>query len=358
MESLLQALSVYVAAALTPMSQPVDIVFAGDAMQHSAQIEAARTPQGKYDYSECFAAVKPYVSAADYAVVNLETPLGGRPYAGYPCFCSPDSYAEALRDAGFDMFLTANNHTLDRRDKGLRRTISVLDSLGVDHIGTYSHDSCRVKQLPFIKDIKGYKIGFLNYTYGTNGITPGREVVVDYIDTLKMSRDIAMTRDAGAELLVVAIHWGDEYHLLPNQAQKRIARFLLDHKVDVVMGGHPHVIQPMELNVAQDDTLNRQLVVYSLGNFISNMKTRDTRGGVMVKVSLKRSLEGRPYIAGASYAPVFTVPAGASHNFRLVNAVDTLRSSPWEHHRRQFLQSARSIFDKHNKNVPIDSIKP
>ena len=82
MESLLQALSVYVAAALTPMSQPVDIVFAGDAMQHSAQIEAARTPQGTYDYSECFAAVKPYVSAADYAVVNLETPLGGRPYAG------------------------------------------------------------------------------------------------------------------------------------------------------------------------------------------------------------------------------------------------------------------------------------
>lgn len=354
---MLQALSVYIAAALAPVSQQADIVFAGDAMQHSAQIEAAHTSQGTYDYSECFTAVKPYISGADYAVVNLETPLGGRPYAGYPCFCAPDSYAEALRDAGFDLFLTANNHTLDRRDKGLRRTVAMLDSLGVDHIGTYSHDSCRVKQLPFIKDIKGFKVGFLNYTYGTNGFTPGNGVVVDYIDTARISGDIAMTRAAGAELLTVAIHWGDEYILLPNATQRRLARFLLDKGVDIVMGGHPHVIQPMELIAAEGDTLRRQLLVYSLGNFISNMKTRDTRGGTMVRVTLRRTTDGRPYVAGAAYAPVFTVPPGGGHNFRLVWGTDTLNSSQWEPHRRQFIGIARGIFDKHNINVPIDSIK-
>lgn len=357
MDSLLQALSVYIAAALAPLSQPVDIVFAGDAMQHSAQIEAARTPGGEYDYSECFEALTPYISAADYAVVNLETPLGGKPYSGYPCFCSPDSYAEALKNAGFDMFLTANNHTLDRRDKGLRRTVMMLDSLGVDHIGTYRDSAERVGRIPLVKDIKGYKVGFLNYTYGTNGIKPGPDVVVDYIDTMAMKRDITATRGAGAELVVVAIHWGDEYRLLPNAAQKRVGKFLLDNGVDVVMGGHPHVIQPMELRVSSEgDALRRQLLVYSLGNFISNMKTRDTRGGVMVRLSLKRALDGRAYIDGARYLPVFTIPAGGGHNFRLVNAMETLGSSPWEYHRCQFLKSACGIFDKHNINVSVDSL--
>ena len=356
MATLLQSLSVYLAAVMAPYYQSTDIVFAGDAMQHAAQIEAARTSDGTYDYSECFAGVAPYVSSAHYAVVNLETPLGGKPYSGYPCFCAPDSYAEALRDAGFDMFLTANNHTLDRRDRGLRRTIAKLDSLGVDHIGTYAGDSCRNAMLPLVKNINGYRVGFLNYTYGTNGIEPGRDVVVDYIDTLAMKRDIAATREAGAELLVVAIHWGDEYRLLPNNSQKRVGEFLLRQNVDMVIGGHPHVIQPMKLRVSETDTLHRQLLVYSLGNFISNMKTRDTRGGVMVKVSLKRSLDGRAYIERASYVPVFTLPAGSGHNFRLVNATDTLESSPWEYHRRQFLSSARAIFDKHNINVKQDSL--
>ncbi len=356
MDSLLQSLSVYIAAVLASLSQPVDIVFAGDAMQHSAQIEAARTADGKYDYSECFEAVAPYISKADYAVVNLETPLGGKPYAGYPCFCSPDSYAGALKNAGFDMFLTANNHTLDRRDNGLKRTVTVLDSMNVDHIGTYRDSIERKSRIPFVKDIKGYKVGFLNYTYGTNGIGPGQDVVVDYIDTLAMDRDIIAARSAGAEIVVVAIHWGDEYRLLPNDVQKRLGQFLLDRGVDVVMGGHPHVIQPMELRVADDDPLRRQLIVYSLGNFISNMKTRDTRGGVMVRLSLKRTLDGRPYIDGAGYLPVFTIPAGGGHNFRLVNACDIMEASPWEYHRSRFLKSARDIFDRYNLNVSIDTV--
>ena len=355
MTSLLESLSLYLSVALASLSRPTDIVFAGDAMQHAAQIEAAHTPAGEYDYSECFADIASYVSDADYAVVNLETPLGGKPYSGYPCFCSPDSYATALRDAGFDMFLTANNHTLDRRDRGLNRTIDVLDSLHVDHIGTYHNDSCRQAALPMVRDINGYKVGFLNYTYGTNGITPGREVVVDYIDTLKMSQDIDMTRAAGAEILIAAVHWGDEYHLLPNSSQKKLGEYLLAKGVDIVMGGHPHVIQPMELRTDSVNQLDRRLLVYSLGNFISNMKTRDTRGGAMVKVTLKRTLDGTPYVDGATYRLVFTVPPSGGHNYRLVDASEPLDGSPWDYHRSEFLKSATAIFDKHNINVPVDT---
>ena len=148
----------------------VEIVFAGDAMQHEAQNKAAKQADGTYSFDECFASIAPYVQAADYAIVNLETPLGGAPYSGYPMFCAPDSYSMALKNAGFDLMLTANNHALDKRDKGAKRTLDVLDEQGLAHVGTYRNKADREKSLPLIKDINGFKIGFLNYTYGTNGI--------------------------------------------------------------------------------------------------------------------------------------------------------------------------------------------
>ena len=117
----------------------VSLLFAGDAMQHQAQIASARTSEG-YDYSGCFELIAPEVSAADYAVVNLEAPTGGAPYTGYPCFSAPDEFPAALQQAGFDLFLTANNHCLDRQSRGARRTLQRLDTLGVDHIGTYESD--------------------------------------------------------------------------------------------------------------------------------------------------------------------------------------------------------------------------
>lgn len=195
--------------------QEVDIVFAGDAMMHTGQIEAARRQGGVYDYSYCFQEVAPYISGADYAVVNLETPVAGAPYSGYPQFNAPVSYVEALADAGFDLFLTANNHTLDRRDRGLKRTVAVLDSLGLDHIGTYTNAAERSRRLPFVADIGGFKVGFVNYTYGTNGFSVSSDAVVDYIKADDIRRDIASARNAGAEIIVAAMHWGEEYTLTP-----------------------------------------------------------------------------------------------------------------------------------------------
>lgn len=330
------------------------LIFAGDAMQHTAQINAARRDDGTYNYSEYFTEVNDYISAADYAVVNLETPLAGKPYSGYPCFNAPDSYASALKEAGFDLFLTANNHTLDRNDRGVKRTIATLDSIGVDHIGTYSSTADRDKSLPFIKDINGFKVGFLNYTYGTNGIKPGRDIAVDYIDRDLIQKDVSAARKHGAEIICVAIHWGDEYHLLPNRNQRDIAAWLRSIGVELIIGSHPHVIQPMEMHYNPQDSLDRSLTVYSLGNFISNMMTCDTRGGVMVKVQLFRDMHGRAHVLRASYAPVFTVPATRGFNFFLIDAT---REAPLhaERYRRQFLESALRIFDKHNIDVPRDT---
>ena len=326
-----------------------EIVFAGDAMQHQAQLDAARCKDGTYDYSKCFEEIAPYIRTADYAVVNLETPVGGSNFTGYPCFNAPVSYARALSDAGFDLLLTANNHTLDRRDKGLHVTIDSLDNVGIQHIGTYHCSASRDSIMPFVKDISGIKVGFLNYTYGTNGIEIKGEAVVDYIDRDLISRDLAKLRDAGAEILTVAVHWGDEYHLIENSAQRSLADFLVGEGVDLIIGGHPHVIQPME--VRHNSSLDKDvLVVYSLGNFISNMKTRDTRGGAIVKVNLVRDRDGVARFKSAGYKLVFTEPpVSPDDNFKLVIADDY--DGPWKAACKAFVSAAEDIFNRHNVNV-------
>ncbi len=323
-----------------------EIVFAGDAMMHQGQIDAARCPDGSYDFNDCFDNIRSYVESSDYAVVNLETPISKPPYSGYPCFNSPDAYLDALADAGFDLFLTANNHTLDRRDNGLRNTIDALDARRLDHIGTYKNSAARTAALPFIKNINGIKVGFINYTYGTNGIQPGREVIVDYIDRETIKNDVERTRVAGAEIIVTCVHWGVEYRFLPHESQKSLAQYLTSLGVEVIIGGHPHVVQPMEF----DRSAGTSLLVYSLGNFISNMKTRDTRGGAMVKVRLLRDSDGKVHVDDASYRLVFTEPPTAgnrNHRLQWVDMSDDPRAVA-------FAGSARNLFRQHNRNVLED----
>lgn len=296
-------------ACLIGLTQPqeVDLVFAGDAMMHTGQLEAAKRGNGVYDYSYCFSAIAPYVRAADYAIVNLETPVAGGNYSGYPQFNAPDSYPQALSAAGFDLFLTANNHTLDRRDRGLKRTIQTLDSLGYEHIGTYTDSLDRARRIPCVVNIRGFKVGFLNYTYGTNGFSVTSDAIVDYINADRIQADIARTRKAGAEIIVAAMHWGEEYMLKPVAYEKTWAGFLEKEGVDIVMGGHPHVVQPMELRENRYTGRNFFLS-YSHGNFISNMMTTDTRGGMLTRVTLARDFAGKAYVKDAAYKLVFTVP--------------------------------------------------
>ncbi len=338
---------------LSHASPEINIVFAGDAMQHIAQIEHASQGDGTHDYSGYFDNVADYVSAADYAVVNLETPLGGKPYSGYPCFCAPDSYAAELKKAGFDMCLTANNHTLDRRHKGLVRTLDMLDSMKIDHIGTYRNKAERDSLITTIKNIKGFLIGFLNYTYGTNGIPVTGDVHVNFIDKEIIKHDVETLREAGAELIAVAMHWVVEYVLLPNSEQKKLADYLSGLGVDMIIGGHPHVIQPMEMR-RHSDTGKNQFLVYSLGNFISNMKKTDTRGGAMAKVTITRDSTGTAFVKKATYSLVFTEPPHGKSNFRLVTPESY--DGQWKSHCNAFEKNAMAIFNKHNINVDRELI--
>lgn len=338
--------------------QEATLLFAGDAMMHQAQIDAARNSDGTFDYSGCFDELAPLISEADYAVVNLETPLGQRGFSGYPCFNAPVAYAEELKNAGFDLFLTANNHTLDRRDKGLTFTVSALDSLGVDHIGTYVNAEERERRLPLVKTVNGFRIGFLNYTYGTNGISVSSDAVVDYIDAEKIRRDVEAARDAGAELIVAAMHWGAEYTLKPVAYQKQWADFLQQQGVDIIIGGHPHVVEPTERRT-NPLTGRPVALVYSLGNFISNMKTRDTRGGMIATIKLHRDSLGNAEVADAAYRLVYTVPPGNGHkNFRVV-PIENVPAN-WKPNARAFSSAALPLFRNSgwtNDTVPVSEQK-
>lgn len=333
----------------------VELVFAGDAMQHERQIVAAKSSGGSYDYSGYYDEIRPYIESADFAVVNLETPLGGRPYSGYPMFCAPDSYAEELKNAGFDFILTANNHALDRRDKGLKRTLDALDRLELPHIGTFRNRTERDSLCPAIVDVKGFKIGMLNYTYGTNGIKIQNDAMVNYIDRQQIRKDIAKAKEKGAEIIAVCMHWGIEYVLLPNAEQKRLARFLEDEGVDLIIGSHPHVIQPMEMNY-NDEFGKKVLTVYSLGNFVSAMRKDDTVGGAMVRVRIKRDDSGKATVDTATYRLVVVQPPSSSQkNFKVLPAEANFRKD-FQPKKNQFVRRATEIFRKHNKNVPADSM--
>lgn len=334
------------------------LIFFGDAMQHMAQFNRAKelgTPSNPYNYDDCFKLLTPALKDADYSIVNLELPLGGGPnYSGYPMFSAPDSYAKALKDAGFNLLLTANNHCLDRRDKGLRRTLDVLDSMKVDHIGTYRNPAERAKLVPFIKEINGMKVGFLNYTYGTNGININDGADVAYIDRDKIKAEIEATKRAGAEIIVAMPHWGVEYVLNENESQRSLADYFLKNGVDIVIGGHPHVVQPMKV-VTDSVSGRRSLVVYSLGNMISNMTTANTRGGALVRVVIERDKNtGKVKFRNAEYDTFVTeVPSGAGTNFRVVPSWDIAKlpasqKGNWTRHD----ETVTKLYDKYNVDVP------
>ena len=330
----------------------VNLTFVGDAMQHAPQITAAQQADGTYDYSPCFQHLIDDITWADLAVVNLECPLGGKPYTGYPCFSAPDSYAQTLRDVGFDLFLTANNHCLDRRDKGLVRTCHVLDSLGIPHIGTYPNQQERNQRIPYIVNVKGIRIAFLDYTYGTNGIPIQGNVVVDFIDQQVIANDIALARERGAHAICVNLHWGIEYQLKPVATQRTLADWLVSQGVDLIIGGHPHVVEPMEVRYSKEYDKN-VLLVYSLGNFISNQSDIDTRGGAMVKVSLRME-NGHAVIDNPRYKLFFVQkPVSRGENYVLIPEArpDLLRPDSKGEFTR-FMQRTHDLVMSHNQNVP------
>jgi len=260
------------------------LLFTGDIMQHDTNIAAAYNPvTGKYDYSACFEYVAPIIQSADLAIGNLELTLAGPPFKGYPQFSSPDALAAELKRTGFDVLVTANNHSVDRRRKGLERTTQVLDSLQILHTGTFKDSAERANAYPLIIVKNGFRLSLLNYTYDTNGIPVTKPNIVNLIDTVQIKKDLQAARRQNSDAIIVFMHWGLEYQSLPDKTQKKLAELCFREGAKMVIGSHPHVLQPMEWRQEKD-----QFVVYSLGNFISGQRPRYRDGGAMLWIDLQK----------------------------------------------------------------------
>lgn len=285
----------------TDTDTTVTLLFAGDMMGHAGQYESAWNKETqRYEYDPCFKFVKPYIEAADFACVNLEVPLAGAPYSTYPQFCSPDELLDGLQNAGFDLIVTANNHVMDKGRKGLERTLEQLQLRNLPFAGSYRDTLQRDSLYPLIIDIKGLKVAFLNCTYGTNGLSVHSPNYVNMIDTVQFAADIRKADEAGADVKIMYIHWGIEYQLHSDATQRKIAQFLTDHGIDLIIGGHPHVVQ--EADTLYSPSGKPVVCYYSIGNYISNQRKPHTNGGIMVKVVLHRQ-SGK--VLATSYLPSF-----------------------------------------------------
>lgn len=329
------------------------LLFAGDLMQHQAQIDAARTGPSTYDYSTCFQHVRAEIERADVAIGNLEVTLGGPPYRGYPAFSAPDAYLHAIQAAGFDVLLTANNHCLDRGAKGLQRTLAQLDSVGMAHAGTYVDTAQREATYPLLVEKKGFRLAILNYTYGTNGLQPRPPYIVNYIDKEQMRTDILKARRMCPDVIVACMHWGVEYRSFPERAERELADWLLEQGVDHVIGSHPHVLQPVEVK-RDARTPARHVVAYSLGNFLSNMSQEKTDGGMLLKLELQRVFR-ITRLVDCSYALVWTARPAVSgkKNFELYPATfveQSLRNQEAKWMER-FLEGTRRLFGQYNQGT-------
>lgn len=271
---------------LFSFSQQVNIGFVGDIMQHGPQIKGAYNAKlDQYEYDPSFQFVKPFLEKVDLAIGNLEVTHAGKPYSGYPQFSAPDDLSSALIRAGFDVLLTANNHSCDGGAKGVVRTLDVLDSLKILHTGTFRNKAERELNYPLIVEKKGIKIAILNYTYGTNGLFVKDPLIINYIDSASIKRDVAKAKNQ-ADYVICTIHWGNEYQSKPSAYQKHWEKYIYEQGVDMIIGSHPHVIQPIERKVVAG---KERLTAYSLGNFVSNQRDRYKNGGLMLFTSIEKN---------------------------------------------------------------------
>lgn len=300
-----------------------------DLTQYNA---AVQQPDGSYDFTSVFQYLTEYTSFLDFAVANLETTLcgesNGYAYGGYPLFNCPDEIVDGVKNAGFDMLLTANNHCYDTKLVGFLRTLEIIRGKGLETLGTYaSADETKWT----IVEINGIKIGMLCYTWASGVTEDGRPSLNGnqsiekaglcnyfYAKNLpvfysEVEQYLAEMKSAGAEATILFIHWGQEYVLSPNADQQAIAQKMCDLGIDVIIGGHPHVIQPVELLDSATDPEHKTVCLYSTGNAVSNqrlgklnsIKTAHTEDGILFSVTFEKYSDGTVYLAEASAIPTW-----------------------------------------------------
>lgn len=275
----------------------VTIRFIGDIMMHSRQIEEAMNEDGSFDFDSYFKYIRKDLESADIAVANMEFPLGGRPYSGYPAFSAPDRIAEYAAECGIDIFLLANNHIYDKGRAGAERTLEAYrdigDRYGTRYTGLASDQGEWDRNQPLRITVKGIRLGFLNLTYGTNGIRLNGWPKVGYLDDDEnVHASMAISDEIDIEALIVLPHWGEEYQLKHSVQQEKTARRLIEDGADLIIGTHPHVVQDTMSFTRDGTTPERVHVAYSLGNAVSNMSARNTQLELMITVRIMRTKYG------------------------------------------------------------------
>lgn len=316
------------------------ILSTGDLLMHGQLIVDAKQDDGTYDFSYIFPYITEYVSDADFAVANLETTLAGtaKPYQGNPMFNCPDEIVDAAKNAGFDMLLTANNHSYDSQQAGFERTIRTVREKGLLNLGTMLSGE---EPKFVVQEINGIKIGMIAYTYEDSAVgnsvpalnyNPMQAGGYDIINCFRhaapepfyaaLETQIAEMRQQGAEAIVLYIHWGQEYKLEPNSYQTAMAQRLCDLGVDVIIGGHPHVVEPVALLESTVDPNHRTVCLYSMGNAVSNQRlgklksitTAHTEDGVLFSISFSKYSDGTVYLEDASLIPTWVRAIDANGN--------------------------------------------
>jgi hypothetical protein len=336
----------------------ISLLFIGDIMGHDEQIWSAENRETHtFNYDDVFRYVKPVISEADIAIANFEVTLAGPPYMGYPQFSSPADLAVACRNAGIDYLVTANNHAADRGKTGIINTINRLDSIGIPHTGTFLNSALRDSLSPLMINRNGTSIALLNYTYGTNGINVPEPVIVNMLDKDLITNDVNKAKKRNPDIIILFLHWGTEYDTIPAKSQTDLAEYFFSIGVDLVIGSHPHVLQKM---VWAKNTTERKegIVVYSLGNFISNQRKPRTDGGSMVRIELTKNgssyeISNAGYYLTWVYTPIekyrkkfFILPCSEFENKPdfFSNPADYIQME-------KFVKDSRALLYKQNTNI-------
>jgi poly-gamma-glutamate capsule biosynthesis protein CapA/YwtB (metallophosphatase superfamily) len=336
----------------------ISLLFIGDIMGHDEQIWSAENRETHtFNYDGIFKYIYPVISGADIAFANFEVTLGGTPYMGYPQFSSPPALASACKNAGIDYLVTANNHSADRGKKGIEGTINRLDSIGIPHTGTFLNTSVRDSTYPLMINKSGVSIALLNYTYGTNGNKVPEPVIVNILDKDQITNDVQKARNNKADIIILFLHWGTEYDTVPAKSQTDLADYFFSIGVDLVIGSHPHVLQKM---VWSKNTSGGKdgIVVYSLGNFISNQRKPKTDGGSMVSVEFTRTdnkfkISNTGFYLTWVYTPIekyrkqfFILPCS-----EFENKPDFFSNRADYEQMKKFISESRALLYKQNINI-------
>jgi len=346
----------------------ISISAVGDLMCHMVESDYAKVSADSFNFNPFFDSIRKYIQASDFTFGNLETVTAGKAaaFSGYPMFNSPDGFVSAIKNAGFKLISTSNNHALDRGETGVLKTIVQLKKDGLNYNGTFT--SQRDRDSIRIFNIRGIKVAFLAYTYGTNGnkIPYGKSYLINIIDTSLIRLDISKAKSDGAEVVLVHFHFGKEYQRYPTDYQKKIVAATINSGADIIIGGHPHVIEPAEFFKTKDQHFDTGFVAFSLGNFLSNQRWRYSDAGVILTIKITKDLTKNIYfISGVEFIPtwVYKGPINNKNEFEILPAqlatkgrIPFYLSSSDSVKMRQAFDDTKNILTKYSNKIQLQSI--